>query len=371
MSEITSGQLRAFLAREGWNEVGEDDIGDSWVLPDADEAPAILVPNDIEGPFFGALFSAAISRLLWATGLTERQLVDRIITTVTDTLEVRVIDATTAAGRIPLERGTQLAQSLRAVVMNGARLQFAGGRVAHSGSLSDAAREVMNRLELTPPSAGSFLFQVQGPTEQQLTLESAGTPSDPVHETLASALRALEATRDTVEVDIPDDAEQLVEAVNRGVSTNLVRAVRKLDTQSPALRVEFRARWSQPDPDAPQVVVLESRHFSQLRRLESVLSYFEPRDFELRGWIKEVGADALALDTPLAGVVVVETKVAGHRRDVRVELGGDALRTAGAGIGQGFLEADGTLERIGQNWYLTGAHNVRFLGLESGPTIDF
>jgi hypothetical protein len=56
-----------------------------------------------------------------------------------------------------------------------------------------------------------------------------------VHETLVSALCALDAARETTETPIPDDAEELNDAVSRGVSTNLVKAVRELDTQSPAL----------------------------------------------------------------------------------------------------------------------------------------
>jgi hypothetical protein len=361
MTQVTANQLRAFLAQTGWTTVGEDAIGDSWVLPNDDDAPAILVPRDIEGPSFPALLDAAVSRLLWVIGLTEHELLDQVITTFTDTLEVRIDDPTTLAGRIPLDRGLQLAQSLRAVVMNGARLQFAGGRIAHRGNLTAAARDVMNRLELVPPSAGSFRFEVQAPSHHQLAFDAGVLPTDAVHETLAAALRALEATRETIEAGVPDNADELDDAVCRGVSTNLVKAVHSLDTQSSALRVEFRARWSRPDPDAPQVVALDSRHFSQLPRLKAVLSYFDPRaNFNLSGWIKEVAADALALDLPLAGTVVVETKIDGRRRDVRVELAGELLRVAGAGVGQRFLDADGTLERIGRNWYLSGARNVRF-----------
>lgn len=359
VTQITDDQLRAFLATQGWDAVSHDDVGDSWVLPGAAEAPAILVPRAKEGSSYRSLIGSALSRLSWVTGLPEQELLERINGSLTETFEVSVLDPTTQFGRIQLERGAQLAETLRVVIMNGARLHFAGGRIAHQGGLSAAARDVVKRLELAPPSEGSFRLTVQAPVYKQLALEGADAPTDAVHSTLVSALRAVDATRETVEADIPGDPDSLDDAVSRGVSTNLVRAVRKLDTQSSALRVEFRARWSQDEAATPSVVALEARHFSRLARLERVLSRFDPRsDVSVQGWIKEVIADALAVDAPLAGVVVVETQMEGRRRDVRVELSGDDLRRAGAGIGQRFLHARGTLERVGRYWYLSAPRDI-------------
>jgi hypothetical protein len=361
MTPITKEQLRAFLASEGWDLGDTDELGESWVLPGNAEAPAILVPENIEGPSYHDLLDTAVSRLQWVTGLPEPELAGRIVATLFDTLEVRVIDSTTAGGLIPLERGVQLAQSLRTVILNGARLQFAGGRAAHRGGLSGAAKEVLARLEMAPPSAGSFRYTVQAPVDQQLALDREDVGATDVHQTLVSALRALDAARETTEAPIPTDAEELDDAVSRGVSTNLVKAVRELDTQSPALSVEFRAYWSRPEPDVPERVVLGPQNFSQLLRLEGVLSHFDPQpNFSLRGWIKEVGAEALAIgvDAQLAGTVVVETRIDGRQRDVRVEVAGDRLKQAGAAVGQQYLSAEGTLERIGRSWFLTGALNI-------------
>jgi len=366
-TEISGGQLRAFLRNSGWEELPDvGPAGESWVKPGDDDAPSILVPRDPADRDFPALMRSAVTRLGWATGLPERDLLSRIVTTTTDILELCVVDPTTITGRIGLERGAILTQALRTVVMNGARLQFAGGKTAYTGGLRDNARRVVDRLELAPPSAGSFRLEVFAPAPQLSLLAGQGVddqlqsaPADPVHETLASALRAVDALRDTTEGAIPDEPEALEDAVSDGVSANLVAAMKRLDTQSPALKVVFRGHWAQPDDAAPRMVVLESGHFARLPKLEAALKQYEPKqDYQLQGWVQRARAVALALDVPVAGSVVVETGQ-GTPRYVHVELSGSQLQEAAAGIGSKYLNATGTLERVGRDWYLTDARNVR------------
>jgi hypothetical protein len=363
VEQVSNEQLRAFLRHDGWRELPDrGPAGESWVLDRVGvDAPAILVPGDPEDRDYLNLMRSAIQRLLWVTGLSESELISQIVSISTDVLEISVVDPTTVTGRIALDRGVLLTQALRAVVMNGARLQFAGGRVAHTGGLTEAARRIVDQLELAPPSPGSFRLEVFAPAEQMQLTQGEAAPPSAAHETLASAMRAVGAVRDTTEKEIPDDADALDDAVSEGLSTNLVRAVSKLDTQSPALRVVFRGRWSKPDPSTPQLVTLEPQHMAKLPRLEQLLRRYDPQErFALSGWIKEISADALALeDTPLTGVAVVEARVEGRTRDVRVELGGEALKRAAAGIGEQYLNATGTLERIGRDWYLTDPKDVR------------
>jgi hypothetical protein len=352
----------------GWQELPDvGRAGESWIKQGDDEAPAVLVPLDPADRDYPALIRSAVQRLMWVTGLPEPEIVSRIVGVTADILEVSVIDPTTVSGRINLDRGAALTQTLRAVVMNGARLQFAGGRVAHSGDLTEAARRIVDQLELAPPSPGSFRLEVFAPAEQLQLGDGEHMPRNAAHETLASALRAVEAVKETTDRDIPEEPDELDEAVSQGVSSNLVKAVRRLDTQSPALRVVFRGRWTKPDPEAPDIVTLESGHFARLPRLEEKLHSYEPKEqHALSGWIKEAAADALALDIPLAGVGVVETRIDGRTRDVRVELSGEELQSAAAGIGQKYLTAIGTLERLGRYWYLTDAKDVRIGDVPNG-----
>jgi hypothetical protein len=366
-TEISGGQLRAFLRSSGWEELPDiGPAGESWVKPGHEEAPSILVPRDPADRDFAVLIRSAITRLGWATGLPERDLLSRIVTTTTDILELCVVDPTTITGRIGLERGAILTQALRTVVMNGARLQFAGGKTAYTGILRDNARKVVDRLELAPPSAGSFRLEVFAPPPQLSLLagqgiddQSQSVPADPVHETLASALRAVDALRHTTEDEIPDQPEALEDAVSSGVSANLVTAMKRLDTQSSALKVVFRGQWAQPDGAAPDMVVLEAGHFARLPKLEMALKQYEPkRDYQLQGWVQRARAVELALDVPVAGSVVVDTGLPPPRY-VHVELSGSQLQEAAAGIGSRYLNATGTLERVGRDWYLTDARNVR------------
>jgi hypothetical protein len=287
-------------------------------------------------------------------------------------LEVRVVDPTTAAGRIPLERGAHLVESVRQLIWNCARVLLAGGRPGYRGDLPEAARAVVDQFELAPPATGSFMLDVDAPAEVQLMLDT-GEPlaRSPFHETLVYTLRSIAAARETVEAQIPENADELEEAVAHGVSTNLLNAIIRLDTQSPALRVEFRGLWTQPDTDAPHDVTLESRHFARFPDLRDVIAQHDPRDdYPLTGWIRGFIADELATDEhPLSGVVIVEARVDGTTRDVRLELRGDDLRMARDAAGEGFLTALGRLERVGRQWHLT---NPRGVAIRTGqlPELD-
>ena len=182
-------------------------------------------------------------------------------------------------------------------------------------------------------------------------------------------MRAIAAARECTEAPIPEDADDLEDAVAQGVSTNLLNAMIRLDTQSPALRVEFRGLWSRPDPDAPQSVTVASRHFARFPELRDVIAQHDPcDDYVLMGWIRGLSTDELASDErPLSGVVIVEARVDGTTRDVRLELRGDELRAARAVAGEAFLTALGRLERIGRQWHLT---NPRGVAVRATPPPD-
>lgn len=361
MSETVSpGQLRAFLRLRGWQELGESRQGTTWLRTGDDEAPAILVPTGTSDPDWMQLTSVALSRLAFVEGRSESEVIAAIDAT-SDSIIVSVEDPTTSAGRISFDRGVQLVESLKQLVYAGARYKFSGGRAGYQSRLPDGARAVIDQLELAPPSPGSFRVEVYAPPDPQLQIDGTEAPPDNVHDTLVSTMLAVQTARATAELErLPDDADDLDDAVQGGLSTNLLNAMIKLDTESRGLRVVFHGRWSRPDPSAPEQVTLEAHHFERFRGLRDVLSRNDPvEDFQLAGWIKGVIADELANDEhPLSGVATVETRIEGSIRDVRVELRSDELRAAREGIGEQYLSATGTLERIGREWHLTDPTHI-------------
>jgi hypothetical protein len=112
---------------------------------------------------------------------------------------------------------------------------------------------VVDALELAPPLPGSFMLDVYAPAELQLTMVEDGVPLARTshHNTLVSTLRAIEAACAAVEVPIPENVDDLDQVIAEGVSTNLLNAIIRLDTQRPGLRIEFKGRWTYPDPLEP------------------------------------------------------------------------------------------------------------------------
>jgi hypothetical protein len=361
VTPISPDLLRAYLAVSGWTLVGEGNAGQTWSRIGDDEAPTVLVPGFPADPNYDQLLSSALARLAYASETAPDVLIEQILERTTDALEVRVRDPTTAAGRINLERGVQLTKSLFEIVLNGARVWTLGARPLFRRT-PDEARAIIARLELAPPAPGSFRMEVVAPAEVHLELDPHLIPFSPVRQVLVSTLAALQAAAAAAEVASAgvSDPDALDDAIESGVSANLVQAITALDTQSTGLELEFRARWGyERPPDLPDVVRLEPRHLAALPALEGALRKQEPQDdFELHGWIKTVGADELAIDQPLSGFVVVEARVEGRSRDVYVELRSENLMEAAQHLGRRFMLARGTLEKIGRRWYLTDPRDV-------------
>jgi hypothetical protein len=360
---ITPFQIESFLALQGWEKIAEGTSGGTWRLPGHEEAPDLLVPTEVDADFARAVESV-LSRLSWVTRLREIELVDAIMESTSDALEVLVKDPTTTAGRISLRRGMLLAQSLFEVVQNGVRVAFLGGRPSYYGSLPDDAARVLDDMMLVPPRAGSFRLVMLSPVTEVLDFDPDLLPVDPHRRALAAALSALDATRVAAESAMAEPAD-LEAAVEQGMSSTLLRAIAALDTQSTALQVEFRGRFASTElPDVPRTVRFEPRHFSRMEPMRDMVRQLQPKDgFVLEGWIKNVGVEEPVMERTLAGTVVVETRIEGRTREVHVELSEDTFQDAASGIGRTALRARGRLEKIGKYWHLVEPENVRITRL--------
>jgi hypothetical protein len=365
---MSPSELSAFLAETGWSAVGSGAAGTTWVRTGDESAPAIQVPHESSDPSCDGLMQSALERLCWVLGEDESEIRRTIRSHVSDVLEVRVTDPTTASGRIALRRGARLAETLYEIVLNGLRVSRLGGRPWYGGPLPEGADDVLRQFELLPASSGSYRLEVVALSPR--SLPGLPAPESDARTALRAALQAIEGAKGAATLDVPTDADELEGPVSMGMSTNLLEALTDLDTQSTQLAIEFTTRWasdSAGDNATTETVRLEPQHLARLPALTELLKQHMPRsDYVISGWIKTVSAAGIASEEqPLAGSVVIETKIDGKRRDVIVELIGSELKRAAAGLGEQFISAKGTLERIGRRWHLTGATQI-----DIGPTAD-
>lgn len=351
----TLAALESYLLASGWRVVDRSGpAGDTWVSDDSD-APAILVPrrSDEGKPEFGGLMNAAVDRLAWASGLAAAEMLRELARPVvlSDLLEVRFEDRFRDSGRISLASAPRLAQTLYEVVLNGARREFLGPRVAYSQASVDVDR-ALEAVDMLAPAAGSFRLIAASAVPEQFAINDSGTPDGP-RRAMSAAMDALGATRDALEAPTPDSPDDLDAAVERGMSTNLLRHLDKIDNHSGSLSVSFTASWrdGSVDPGVPAAVEFTSKHFGRVGELRAVLRKNEPYEGPFGGLVVRVGASSADPEILPPGVVIVEAIVDSRVRRVHVELEGPELYQTRAGSTR--LDAVGRVEKIKGHWHLT------------------
>lgn len=358
--------LRRYLTTEGWSLIDVGAQGETWMLDES--SPAVLVPTDPLDRDYQVLLESAANRLALVSGEPFDTFSSGLREAASDELEMRIVDDTTMGGRINLERGKLAITALYEVLVNGARLWAQGGQVLYAGDWTAEIRSVVERYELAAPTVGSFTLTVVSPAPLKLPLEGEGHV-DEQRLALNAAVFAVENARLAAEhADMVEDVDDLEEWVFHGLSANLLKALGAIDTQSSSLLVDMSIRWADgPAPTLPSRVRLEPRHLAQFDRMESLLRKQEPRaDYKLTGLLKVLSAADREPTQPLSGVVSVQADVDGRVRPVQVEVSDATFLKARSGVGEQFLEAVGTLEKVGRTWRLRGARNIRIVEPPAG-----
>lgn len=114
-----------------------------------------------------------------------------------------------------------------------------------------------------------------------------------------------------------------------------------------------------PEPDSPSKVRLEPPQLQRIPRLNRALRQHEPEEHRLvSGWVKTASADELVEEGGQAsGLVVVESRIEGRLRDVRIELPPDLFEQARPG--RTLVTAMGTLQRVKERWHLVAIKSIQ------------
>lgn len=366
---VTPAAIRAELARLQYEPIDtQAKAGDTWAHPEADpvtgELPAVLVPREEQEGIRGytETLQSAIERLSWILGTTEESTVEHL-TQPGDRFELRLVHEFTTGGRLPVLRAPDVVQGFLGVLRSGARAEFRGTRASYRGTDPDDVNEAMEGIDLLAPAEGSFRLIAISSESTQLPLDPMTATPDKARRTVAAAVRALHAAAETTSAEIPEDVDDLLPAVDAGVSNTLLSGLEDIARDLSGLDIEFSVRW---DPTLPPVdvpsneVYLEREQLARVPTLNSQLKKHEPEeDVSISGWVKTTTADELAQEDQPAGFVIVEIRREKRTRDVRIELPPDEFSKAKSG--RSILRATGRLERISGRWNLTEPRNIQIM----------
>jgi hypothetical protein len=369
--DITPALLRAELSRIGYVEIDkEGPSGTTWADPNNADRPAILVPHayqeDLHG--YSNLLDAAIERISWALEVSLSEAIERLIGRG-DRFELRIDDASTRGGRLPILRAPDVVKGFLQVIRAGARAEFLGTQARYGGHDTGAVKQALDGIDLLAPAEGSFRLIAVASAEAQMPVDLAIATPDNTRRALAATVRGLHAAADVTQRVPSDDAEELSPAIHEGMSTTLLGGLEAISKRAPGMAVEFKVRWDPvlPKVDAPDSGVDLSQN--QLNRVPKVAKRLREREPEehrmVIGWVKTASADELARAGHPSGLVIVESRVEGAVRNVLIDLPSELFERARPGTTQ--LMAKGSLQKLGNRWHLSDPHDIE---LRAVDTVD-
>ena len=177
---------------------------------------------------------------------------------------------------------------------------------------------------------------------------------------MAATVRGLHAAANVTQQVPADDIEQLAPAIDEGVSALLLTGLEEISKKAPGMAVDFKVQWdpSLPAVDAPdQGVALDQDQLNRVPKFASQLRQREPEEHRaVTGWVKTASADELAKAGHPTGLVIVESRFEGSKRNVYIDLPAELFERALPGKTQ--LTAKGTLQKIGNRWHLSNPHDI-------------
>lgn len=358
LDELAPAQVGAYLVSRGWELHERGDSTAQWFLPTVARGRSVVVVTDPDDPEYVDFLTILLARLRDIEQRDPDLIVSDIVNAGRDSLTISVAATTIATGEISLSYGQELFGGVRDLIAAGGR-SVAVTRANFLGPTPPDVMEVLDRLTFGATRGGSYVLTVRTPVDQQLTFEPSAASLAFERRALARTLEAVSAARDAG-ARIGDE-DVLDVSIEHGLSAQLCKALGRMDPETPGpVTVKLDAWWAPglPTPGDVPRVELHSGDLAHVRAIGEALARLKPEPhFFLSGWIKTVTYDAL-FDS--RGVVVVEGRVKGRRRDVRLELEGPALDEAHRLHGRGHITARGTLEKAGRAWVLTNPSDLSF-----------
>ncbi|MGX5680263.1 hypothetical protein [Schumannella luteola] len=284
-------QLESYLRREGWIPQPGGGAGDLWER----DGTALAVPYEVKTT---SQEFAAIARRIAAV---ESRDVDAVVVSLEreyqDVQNYRISDGFVIDGSVQLEAATTVMTSARRLI-RAAATTARKPRANIGSNYSGPADLIASRARLSHTREGSFLLPVVMPVDpptpgedEVFTNEAVIEPGERrVTRTLATALAALDSI--AVRPDREPNADGLWELVQRGVSRELVAAVRAVAVDSGVHAFDASFDWAPglgSPGRIPSRVVIAGDAATLLSRVEERLSAAPPDENQtVSGQIAEI-----------------------------------------------------------------------------------
>ena len=320
--------LAAYLRSTGWRQDKEHDRWASWVK---DGDIEIALPRNKELADFALRMADVFRTLEIVEERSQLEILADLLFTPADVVRLRLADAETEDGTIPIEQGAQIAHEASNLLMAAACAAVEHREYFHTRKPSRAV-DYMRKVRIGPSERGSYvltiisrvppalsvpqdgrLFDTEEPFERQVTL------------TLADSLNA---AKDASEKSAATGGfDSFLSAVSKGVSANFCEAIVGIGTggeKDRSLDIGFTWSRMRPNDSSGRRFILPADAMPVIAEAARIFRERAPREeFELRGSVVKLErADLVTGKATVLGLVDVQL------RKVVIELSGPEHHSA-------------------------------------------
>ncbi|WP_157488718.1 hypothetical protein [Pseudofrankia sp. DC12] len=368
--EINPDDLEFFLRTHGWRRI-EYQPNRSAIWENTSLDASLMVPHNRSFRDFEMRLRDALEVVSLVHEISQGELPIQIARARNDIVFLRT-DQTDADGSIPLGEARALLDGISRIMLVAA-CSAIRPRPSNPGKRPGAATDfVMNDLRLGHFMQDGFILPIFVRHEEQADslasrFELDVVRSDPpagdspvafsrhVVETLANGIAA---TRELLD---PGGDISLDEAVERGVSAEMVESVGSMGRQEGVRSIDLSFLFSESIPfnrDIPAHVEVPR---PRLEQVEKVVASLKKRPLVVANEIVGQVIRLERADGNDDGTVVVDGFLGKIRRRVKINLSGDAYKLAiHAHEMRQPVIASGEMSLVRRSWYLVGQTQIRF-----------
>lgn len=329
-------EFAAYLRANGWQESEHvPERASVWSLGGgSDGGYEILLPLRRDFKDFANRMSEALQTLEVAEQRSQLEILEELATTATDVVRVRVNPTDSANGSLPIDRGVDLFQRAREMML-AAACAAVEPRNQYQTRKSSKAVEYLSKVHIGQTERGSYAVNILSRVAPSL---ESGTlfPTEPCEEAdpferlvTRTLARALEATRTAAEYSAATGTmEYFTRAVESGVSANLCEAIVGMNESGGGEGVKVGLCWAPTRPIRESVLRGVSFSADAMPLIEEAARIFRKsptqEGFEVEGYVirldrREVGGE---------GTVTITSFVGDSPRLVSVKLSAEGYHSA-------------------------------------------
>lgn len=301
-------EFAAYLRANGWREYEHvPERASVWSLDNGSNGGyEILLPLRRDFRDFVSRISEALQTLEVAEQRSQLEILQELATTAIDVVRVRVSSADSANGSLPIDRGVDLFQRAREMML-AAACAAVEPRSQYQTRKPNKAVEYLSKVHIGQTERGSYAVNILSRVAP--TLES-GTlfPTEPYEEAdpferlvTRTLAEALEATKTAAEYSAATGTiEYFTEAVTSGVSANLCEAIVGMSESGGGQGLDIGLRWAPTRPiqhDTFRAVSFSTDSIPLIEEAARIFRKTPPQEgFEVEGYVvrlsrKELGGE--------------------------------------------------------------------------------